>query len=271
MQCDETIAPEKLRTTREFWDANPCGAHGSFQQQWSQRYAMEPWLLPILSEIGRTHRSILEDGCGQGTDMIAICRAMAPGGRCEAIDCSSASVEIARRHVADLVDTLAVTPAIHVANAEALPFAEASFEAVYSMGVLHHTADTPKSIDEVRRVLEPGGTAYVILYRKPAPKVLVAKILRGIQHITDFVFRTDRGIYQILRRRSSHSALFGTMFHECFGVPYMGWYTAHELRRMFRDFSSIEMVSMGANLGRLVGRTTKPNPVGYFWYVKAKR
>jgi hypothetical protein len=139
------------------------------------------------------------------------------------------------------------------------------------MGVLHRTADTPKSIEEVRRVLQAGGTAYIFLYRKPAPKVLVAKILRGVQHVTDFIFRTDRGIYRWLRSRGSHTALFGTMFHECFGVPYMGWYTAGELRKMFNKFTDVELVSIGANLGRLAGDATKPSALGYFWYIKARK
>ena len=38
-------------------------------------------------------------------------------------------------------------------DAENMPFADKSFDIVYSFGVLHHTPDTEKSIAEVHRVL----------------------------------------------------------------------------------------------------------------------
>ena len=51
-------------------------------------------------------------------------------------------------------------------DAEALPFADGSFDIVYSNGVLHHTADTEKAMEEVFRVLKPGGRAVIMLYCK---------------------------------------------------------------------------------------------------------
>jgi len=41
-----------------------------------------------------------------------------------------------------------------------LPFADDSFDAVLSMGVLEHVEDPDASLDEIRRVLVPGGTFY---------------------------------------------------------------------------------------------------------------
>jgi len=51
-------------------------------------------------------------------------------------------------------------------DAEKLPFPDDSFDIVYSNGVLHHTSDTGKAIDEVWRVLKPGGRAVIMLYCK---------------------------------------------------------------------------------------------------------
>jgi len=51
-------------------------------------------------------------------------------------------------------------------DAESLPFDDGAFDIVYSNGVLHHTNDTGKAIDEAFRVLKPGGRAVIMLYCK---------------------------------------------------------------------------------------------------------
>jgi SAM-dependent methyltransferase len=49
-------------------------------------------------------------------------------------------------------------------NAEPLPIRTASIDLVYSNGVLHHTPNFVRTLDEVNRVLKPGGTAVIALY-----------------------------------------------------------------------------------------------------------
>ena len=52
---------------------------------------------------------------------------------------------------------------VRVADAEALPFEDASFDIVYSWGVLHHSPNTQQAVNEVHRVLKPGGVARVMI------------------------------------------------------------------------------------------------------------
>jgi SAM-dependent methyltransferase len=59
--------------------------------------------------------------------------------------------------------TAAARPALHAAVADVrdLPFADASFDAIYSMGTIEHFDETERAVAEIARVLKPGGRAIV--------------------------------------------------------------------------------------------------------------
>lgn len=46
------------------------------------------------------------------------------------------------------------------ADAQALPFRDASFDAVIANHMLYHVPDIPRALGEVRRVLKPSGFCY---------------------------------------------------------------------------------------------------------------
>jgi SAM-dependent methyltransferase len=48
-----------------------------------------------------------------------------------------------------------------VADVRALPFTDASFDAIYSMGTIEHFDETEQAVAEMARVLKPGGRAIV--------------------------------------------------------------------------------------------------------------
>ncbi|HKP87710.1 MAG TPA: class I SAM-dependent methyltransferase [Blastocatellia bacterium] len=160
---------ENLKTrVHDFWQANPCGAKfveaeaGSrefFDSLERHRYETESHIPEVIGFDRWRDRDVLEVGCGLGTDAINFARA---GARYTGIDLTEASIEIARKRFA--LEGLSAD--LRVADAEALPFAGDSFDLFYSHGVLHHTPDTRRAIDEAHRVLRPGGTAMVMLYHK---------------------------------------------------------------------------------------------------------
>ncbi|MGE3314539.1 MAG: methyltransferase domain-containing protein [Planctomycetaceae bacterium] len=52
------------------------------------------------------------------------------------------------------------------ADLKQLPFEEASFDAAFSIGVMHHDVDTRKVFDSVAKMVKPGGKLAVWLYRR---------------------------------------------------------------------------------------------------------
>jgi ubiquinone/menaquinone biosynthesis C-methylase UbiE len=163
------VNTEDLKTrVHDFWQANPCGVKftdaeiGSrefFDAVERHRYATESHIPAVIDFPRWRDKEVIEVGCGLGTDAINFAR---QGARYTGVDLTEASIALVEKRFA--LENLSAR--LRVADAEALPFADASFDLFYSHGVLHHTPDTPRTIDEAHRVLRPGGTAMVMLYHK---------------------------------------------------------------------------------------------------------
>ena len=71
-----------------------------------------------------------------------------------ATDISPGMVEALKRNA----DELGLAVDARPADAEELPFDDASFDLVFGHAVLHHVPDLARGLAEIRRVLRPGGT-----------------------------------------------------------------------------------------------------------------
>ena len=230
------------RQLLDFWSGNPCDGHENLPTRRSFRYRKEPWLLPELTSIGERHVNILEVGSGQGTDALAICTAMKPGGSYTGIDYSSGSVAVARQTVSE-AGRLPVVPEFRTGDARHLPFPDAMFDAVYSMGVLHHIDDTSGALREILRVLKQGGVLYIALYNSNSTKLRVAHGLRRVQSTLDRLLGKESCLLPLARALPQER--FGTMFIECFGVPILKSYSQSEIAEMFRAFRVRRHIEIG--------------------------
>ena len=118
------------------WDAKAYGEHGAFV------HGLAGGVLEWLAV--RAGEEILDIGCGDGQLTLRLVEA---GARVRGVDASPAMVAAARGR--GLV--------VDEAKAEALPFADASFDAVFSNAALHWVREQDAMMAEVRRVLRPGG------------------------------------------------------------------------------------------------------------------
>ena len=100
---------------------------------------------------------LLDVACGQG---ITTGIAAAAGAHVTGVDFSPAMLAVAR----------ATYPALefHHGDAEALPFADARFDAVVANFGIHHVERPQRAMGEARRVLAPGRTFAFTFWPKPA-------------------------------------------------------------------------------------------------------
>jgi ubiquinone/menaquinone biosynthesis C-methylase UbiE len=112
----------------------------------------ETWIRPAFAKLGDVKgRPILDLGCGHGMASVVLARR---GAQVTATDLSAGYlIEASRRaHANDVAITFVQ------ADAERLPFADATFEGIWGNAILHHL-DLPRAAREIRRVLKPGGVA----------------------------------------------------------------------------------------------------------------
>ena len=108
---------------------------------------------------------VLDLGCGAGTDLLIAAQMTGPTGRVIGVDMTSAMLDRARAS-ADAMGLDNV--ALHEALIESLPLADASVDAVISNGVIDLVPDKDAVLDEIDRVLRPGGRlqlADVVIHR----------------------------------------------------------------------------------------------------------
>lgn len=130
------------------------GTHGNLYKHLSagiSRYPIPDFPLPRGNG-----EALLDVGCNWGRWTIAAAR---QGYRPIGIDPSFEAIVAARR----IARQLKVDARYVVADARRLPFADETFGVVFSYGVLQHFSkhDVAVAVDDIRRVLEPGGYAWV--------------------------------------------------------------------------------------------------------------
>jgi 2-polyprenyl-3-methyl-5-hydroxy-6-metoxy-1,4-benzoquinol methylase len=182
----------------------PPGTPEFFDALERYRYEKIDYLRDYVGFARYRGKKVLEVGCGVGIDLLQFARA---GAEVTARDLTENAVRLARANLA----REGYSGDIQVGNAEALDFAEGSFDVVYSHGVLHHTTDTVKAIGEVHRVLRPGGEAIIMLYNRRSWFNL-AHILSGTP-----VEHAERD------------------------APIVRMYTTGECRRLFRAFRDVRL------------------------------
>lgn len=171
----------------------------------------------------------LDAGCGGGRYSVALTKLGAR--EVTGIDYGKGNIRDARRRVKN-----AAIANVHFRHADVLniPYRDRQFDFVFSNGVLHHTTDPRRGLEEVFRVLRPGGFAWLFLYGKSLwwdmvelIRTLVAKAPYEVAH------------YMMLHMGYAPSRIF--KFLDSLYVPILWTYTAQEAMEMLRSIGFTEV------------------------------
>lgn len=137
----------------------PVGTRMFFDEVTAQRYETEPHIPEVVQFERWPGTKVLEAGCGIGTDGAEFAAA---GAHYTGLDASPTALGVARRRF-ELED---LDGNFVQGSVTQLPFRDASFDLVFSHGVIHHVEDTAAAVREFYRILRPGGVALVMVYHR---------------------------------------------------------------------------------------------------------
>ncbi|MDQ6879826.1 MAG: class I SAM-dependent methyltransferase [Candidatus Dormibacteraeota bacterium] len=282
-----------------FWTNNQPGSRFSraaigserfFREVEAHRYGLEAHILDIVDVSRWLGADVLEAGCGIGTDGIQLARA---GARYTAVDFSRGALELApkRFQLEGARGSFCRSSVTH------LPFPDASFDMVFSHGVIHHVDDTQAAVDEFHRVLRPGGTAIVMVYHRSSlnyyltimmlRRLLVAVLLvPGTVGVAARLTGENAAVLEghrgQLRRHGmrylTDSSLFLSNNTDGPGNPLSKVYSRRDVEKMFCRFKSMKTGVRNLNLriypgGELLARTSLARRVerrvGWHLYIEA--
>jgi SAM-dependent methyltransferase len=228
----------------DYWDRQPCNIKHSqrelgtpeyFEEVTARRYKVEPHILDFAQFHRWQGKRILEIGCGIGTDAEQFVR---HGAEYVGIDISDSSLNICRDRFntlglrgeflnINLLDPADTIPAQHLGM----------FDLVYSYGVIHHSPDIAQHIQEIHKLVTPGGEFRFMVYAKNSWKY--AMIQKGLDQFEaqaecpyaeaftkDDIGQLLDGMFEIERIRQDHCFMYNVPLYKQGQYQLEPWFEA---------------------------------------------
>jgi ubiquinone/menaquinone biosynthesis C-methylase UbiE len=228
--------PNLKEKVKDFWDEKSCGevyASGQsireyYESQSQAIFELTPYLADFAKYTEGQGKDVLEIGIGMGSDHTEWAKSDPKS--LTGIDLTPRAIE----HTKKRLELYGFSSNLKTADAENLPFEDESFDLVYSFGVLHHSPNTAKAVDEVFRVLRPGGAARIMIYQTKSLTGYMLWLRYGL--LAGAPFKTLAEIY------FNHLESPGT---KCFSLD--------ETKNMFSKFQSVEITNQFSQGDLLIG------------------
>lgn len=249
------------REIEHFWNTHPCGddmvgrLHGAFDADYEQffaaydawRYRQERHIPACLDQVDWQGQQVLEIGLGQGAESEQLIRR---GARWSGLDLTREAVDRVRTRV--VVRELPYE-SIKQGSALAIPWADNTFDLVFSHGVLHHIPDIRCAQDEIARVLKPNGMLIAMLYARNSLNYQFSiKLLRRASLAVAYPLRRTRLLpaSTILREHLENAESVGLpqylamdrFIHRNTDGPHNPYTRVYTRRDAIREFRNFELV-----------------------------
>lgn len=203
---------DTLGAIRAYWNEHihdleiaqhPIGTKEFFEELTAYRFEKLEYLPRLVDFTVYRGKRLLEVGCGVGLDLVRFAQ---HGAIVTGVDLAEVSIKLAKKNFA----FHGVTGDLQIMDGEHLHFNDESFDVAYAHGVLQYTADAKRMIQEINRILKPGGEAILMVYNRYS----WLNLLSGL-----FAVQLEHEDAPILRK-----------------------YSIDEFRRILRDFSYVEII-----------------------------
>lgn len=238
------MSKTEINKIKAFWESHTCGtinlnkeqpelkkySREYFKHIAEHRYAVEPWVHEYAQFTMRNKEKVLEVGCGAGTDAEQFCKA---GAIYTGIDLTSAGV----KHTKSRLKLLQLKGKVLEMSGDNLKFNDNTFDFVFSWGVIHHTPKTEQIINEIYRVLKPGGKFCILVYNTYSWVVIKTLLKWGLLHGELFTLGFDKMMSKHTESEDKKN-------------PYTKTFTKNECKKMFKMFSKINVETRIARADR---------------------
>jgi len=256
LPSDDATAKRWQDANKEWWESNPM------RYDWREEIGHEPGTRAYFEEIDRRFfaaarqylpetwrpfdalidfaslrtRDVLEIGVGHGSHAGLIapyCKSFT------GIDLTERAARMTGRRF----EVMGLHGRVLQMDAEQMSFPDGSFDSIWSWGVIHHSSNTRRVLEEMTRVLRPGGTATVMVYHRSPWRFLVEDgLLKGV--LRGDLFRL--GSLVSVNQAATDGAI-------------ARFYTEREWVELVQDLFVVERI-------RIVGQKTEalPLPAGRF-------
>jgi SAM-dependent methyltransferase len=155
------MTDQRYLRAEQYRDAANLRARMTLHERFSvNQYPWQRWVFDRLALPAQCR--VLELGCGPGKLWLENADRLTRGWMVTLADYSPGMAREARQGLREANLAAASAPAFVYVNldAQALPFADASYNAIIANHMLYHVPDRVRALAEIRRVLRPGGRFY---------------------------------------------------------------------------------------------------------------
>jgi SAM-dependent methyltransferase len=173
--------PDRVnRRVRSYWNehihdlaisGHQPGSAGFFDDLDEYHFDKLHHLLRLVPFDGLAGKAVLDLGCGTGVDLVRFARG---GARVTGVDIADSAIALARQNVAHR----GLHAHLLVADGEALPFPTEHFDYVFAHGVAQYTGNGRGLVEQVHRVLKPGGEAVFQGYNRISWLNALSKLMK---------------------------------------------------------------------------------------------